>query len=134
MGPIHVAHLRSHDACAFLVGICRLRIRSQGEIVYKNLQMSQGVYFVTKGIAEGYAKIGDGRGGGGEEEKVKGIVSAGKFFGYSKFLAAFLEEDMAVRAFTPLYVSWSCLSRRVRHPPEPPKPATTSVKCRSSHV
>lgn len=74
--------------------------------MYKNLQMSQGVYFVTKGIAEAYTKVSDGS-GGGEEEKVKGIVLAGKFFGYSRFLAAFLEEDMAVKAFTPLYVSCS---------------------------
>ena len=72
--------------------------------MYKNLQMSQGVYFVTKGIAEAYARANDGS-GGVEEEKVKGIVSAGKLFGYSRFLAAFLEEDMAVKAFTTLYVS-----------------------------
>lgn len=84
--------------------MCSLASCSQGENVYKNLQMSQGVYFVTKGIAEAYAKVSRG-GRGGEEEKVKGIVSAGKFFGYSRFLAAFLEEDMAVRAFTPLSVS-----------------------------
>lgn len=79
--------------------------------MYKNLQMSQGVYFVTKGIAEAYAKVSDGS-SGLEEEKVKGIVSAGKLFGYSKFLVAFLEEDMGVKAFTPLYVSFlaACLN------------------------
>lgn len=82
--------------------------------MYKNLQMSQGVYFVTKGIAEAYVKVGDGS--DGEEEKVKGIVSAGKFFGYSKFLAAFLEEDMAVKAFTLLGVSWhvACILPEIR--------------------
>lgn len=85
--------------------------------MYKNLQMSQGVYFVTKGIAEAYVnvkvkvKVKSGGGGDGsreeeeEEEKVRGIVSAGKFFGYARFLAAFLEEDIAVKAFTQLYVS-----------------------------
>lgn len=67
--------------------------------------MSQGVYFVTKGIAEAYVKVKGNSSGSGEEEKVKGIVSAGRFFGYTRFLAAFLEEDMAVRAFTKLYVS-----------------------------
>eukprot|EP00752_Nemacystus_decipiens_P013801 g12253.t1 len=90
---------------SFVAAILRnLRPRqfSQGEVVYKNLQMSQGVYFVTKGIAEAYAKVSNGS--GCVEEKVKGIVSAGKLFGYSRFLAAFLEEDMAVKAFTPLYV------------------------------
>lgn len=65
--------------------------------------MSQGVYFVTKGIAEAYVRVTGGA--GTEEEKVKGIVSTGKFFGYTRFLASFLEEDMAVKAFTQLYVS-----------------------------
>lgn len=72
--------------------------------MYKNLQMSQGVYFVTKGIAEAYVKV-ESESGAGEEEKLKGIVSEGKFFGYTRFLASFLEEDMAVRAFSQLYVS-----------------------------
>jgi len=77
--------------------------------------MSQGVYFVTKGIAEAYVNVKVKRKSGGdgdgareeeeEEEKVKGIVAAGKFFGYTRFLAAFLEEDIAVKAFTHLYVS-----------------------------
>lgn len=60
----------------------------QGEVVYKNLPMSQGVYFVTKGIAEAYMKIrvDGGAGSTGEtEEKVKGIVSAGKMFGYTRW-------------------------------------------------
>lgn len=73
--------------------------------MYKSLRMSQGVYFVTKGIAEAYSKVTNESGGGEQEEKVKGIVSAGKLFGYSRFLASFLEEDMAVKAFTQLYVS-----------------------------
>lgn len=79
-------------------------VPKQGECVYKNLQMSQGVYFVTKGIAEAFVRV-ENESGTGEEERVKGIVGEGKFFGYSRFLAAFLEEDMAVRAFTQLYVS-----------------------------
>lgn len=82
--------------------------------MYKNLQMSQGVYFVTKGIAEAYVKVdGNAKSGaadGEEEERVKGIISTGKLFGYTKFLAAFLEEDMAVKAFTQLYVSPSSRS------------------------
>lgn len=83
--------------------------------MYKNLQMSQGVYFVTKGIAEAYVNVKVNRGSEGgadgaskeeeEVEKVKGIVSAGKFFGYTRFLAEFLQEDIAVKAFTQLYVS-----------------------------
>lgn len=96
----------NHPVCDACVSAARRASPKQGEVVYKNLQMSQGVYFVTKGIAEAYVKVnGDSSGGSGEEETVKGIVSAGRFFGYTRFLASFLEEDMAVRAFTKLYVS-----------------------------
>lgn len=72
---------------------------------------------MTKGIAEAYVKVGGNApsgatgGDGKEEEKVKGIISTGKLFGYTKFLAAFLEEDMAVKAFTQLYVSRSTETR-----------------------
>lgn len=49
--------------------------------------MSRGLYFVTKGMAEALVKIGD-RGAasseGDKEEWVKGIVGAGKFFGYTR--------------------------------------------------
>lgn len=49
--------------------------------------MSRGLYFVTKGIAEAFVKIGD-RGTesfeGEKREWVKGIVGPGKFFGYTR--------------------------------------------------
>lgn len=66
----------------------RCALVSQGEIVYKNLEMSQGVYFVTKGIAEAYVKAGESGGVEGiweTEEKVKGIASPGKIFGYTRW-------------------------------------------------
>lgn len=45
------------------------------------------MYFITKGIAEAYVKItvkGDHEVDGETEDKVKGIVSVGKIFGYSR--------------------------------------------------
>lgn len=52
-------------------------------MVYKRLQMSQGVYFVTRGIAEAYVKLAPtGQEEGGET--VKGIVSSGELFGYTR--------------------------------------------------
>ncbi|CAN0156490.1 unnamed protein product, partial [Ectocarpus sp. 13 AM-2016] len=44
----------------------RPRQYSQGEIVFQSLHMSQGVYFVTKGIAEAYVRV---TGGAGTEEE-----------------------------------------------------------------
>lgn len=60
----------------------------QGEVVYKNLFMSQGVYFVVKGIAEAFVKVeteGEGGNSGQTQEKVKGIIAVGKIFGYTRF-------------------------------------------------
>lgn len=66
--------------CAFLF--------SQGEVVYKHVEMSQGIYFVTKGIAEAYAK-GSAKeqadsAYGAPEETIKGIVAEGNIFGYTR--------------------------------------------------
>lgn len=84
----------------------RRRMYSQGEVVYKNLQMSQGVYFVTRGIAEAYVNVGirDSTGRKAEtEEKVKGIVSVGKIFGYTRCalprIWAFLSPESCQKAF-----------------------------------
>lgn len=55
--------------------------------MYKNLCMSQGVYFVIKGIAEAFVKVevGGVEGGAGQtQEKVKGIIAVGKIFGYTR--------------------------------------------------
>lgn len=55
----------------------------QGEVVYKHLQMSQGVYFVIKGIAEAYVKL-TAKEQEDNEEKIQGIVAQGELFGYTR--------------------------------------------------
>ncbi|CAM9269782.1 unnamed protein product [Ascophyllum nodosum] len=87
--------------CAILRNL-RPQQYSQGEIIYKDFRMSQGVYFVTKGIVEAYVK--ETVTGGEVEERVKSVMGPGKIFGYTRFLAAFLDDDMSIRAFTVLHL------------------------------
>lgn len=61
----------------------------QGEVVYKSLQQSQGVYFVTKGTAMACVipAVGNEANNmdGETEDAIKGVVSVGKMFGYTRW-------------------------------------------------
>ena len=55
--------------------------------MYKNVHMSQGVYFVTKGTAVASVKNDvrrEDRANRAGEDKVVGVVSSGRVFGYTR--------------------------------------------------
>ena len=62
--------------------------------------MSQGVYFVTKGIAEAYVK--ETVTGGEVEERVKSVMGPGKIFGYTRFVKVFFRSKF-LRAKLPFH-------------------------------
>ncbi|CAM9659592.1 unnamed protein product, partial [Choristocarpus tenellus] len=82
----------------------RPQLYMQGEVVYEASSRSQGVYFVIRGIAEAYVKVPVVGQADETEEKVVAIVPTGRFFGYTRFMAAHLRDDLAIRAFTHLQV------------------------------
>ncbi|CAM9091735.1 unnamed protein product [Chrysoparadoxa australica] len=78
----------------------RPQLYSQGEHVYESSRLSQGVYFVMKGIAESFSM--QTTVDGSLEAKVLAILPAGKLFGATRFLLSSREGDVAVQAFTDL--------------------------------
>lgn len=64
--------------------------------MYKNVYMSQGVYFVTKGTAVASVKDEARREDSGKragEDKVVGVVSSGRVFGYTRWVKGFLHKS-----------------------------------------
>lgn len=73
----------------------------QGEVVYKNVKMSQGVYFVIKGIAEAFKRTRKKEHMNGDaetEDKVKGIISVGNLFGYTRCAISSTTRSLSKRA------------------------------------
>jgi CRP-like cAMP-binding protein len=77
----------------------RPHVYMPGEDIYESNRLSQGLYFVMKGIAEAFTASS------GSEDRVLAIIPAGKFFGYSwQILGSTTDMDVAVRAFTGVHI------------------------------